>query len=55
VTADLQHPHLLPLFESSEADGLLIEGEVLRGRLQREQQLPVDDTIRLVTLAASAP
>ena len=60
VTANLQHPNLLPLFDSGEADGLLyyvmpyIEGETLRARLQREQQLPVDDVIRLVTLMAAA-
>ena len=60
VTANLQHPHLLPLFDSGDADGLLyyvmpfIEGETLRARLQREQQLPVDDTVRLVTSIAGA-
>ena len=60
VTANLQHPNLLPLFDSGEVDGLLyyvmpyIEGETLRARLQREQQLPVDDTLRLVTLMAGA-
>ena len=60
VTANLQHPNLLPLFDSGEADGLLyyvmpyIDGETLRARLQREQQLPVDDVIRLVTLMAAA-
>ena len=60
VTANLQHPNLLPLFDSGEADGLLyyvmpyIEGETLRGRLRREQQLPVDETIRMVALMANA-
>src|SRR5687767_11239585 len=49
VTANLQHPNLLPLFDSGEADGLLfyvmpfIEGESLRARLERERQLPVAD------------
>src|SRR5437763_11097593 len=49
VTANLQHPSLLPLFDSGECDGLLfyvmpyIEGESLRGRLEREKQLPLDD------------
>src|ERR1700750_1496579 len=48
VTANLQHPNLLPLFDSGEANGLLfyvmpfIEGETLRARLQREKQLPID-------------
>ena len=60
VTANLQHPNLLPLFDSGEADGLLyyvmpyVEGETLRARLQREQQFPVDETVRLVALMAGA-
>ncbi|MEX2153875.1 MAG: serine/threonine-protein kinase, partial [Gemmatimonadaceae bacterium] len=60
VTANLQHPHLLPLFDSGEADGLLfyvmpyIEGESLRARLQREKQLPIDEAIHLATAVASA-
>src|SRR5204863_4435452 len=60
VTANLQHPNLLPLFDSGEADGLLyyvmpyIEGETLRARLEREQQLPVEETVRLVALMAGA-
>jgi serine/threonine-protein kinase len=60
VTANLQHPHLLPLFDSGEANGLLfyvmpfIEGESLRARLDRERQLPVDEAVRLATAVASA-
>ncbi|MEX2284135.1 MAG: protein kinase [Gemmatimonadota bacterium] len=60
VTANLQHPHLLPLFDSGEADGLLfyvmpyVEGESLRARLDREKQLPVDEAIRITVAAASA-
>ena len=60
VTANLHHPNLLPLFDSGAADGMLyyvmpyIEGETLRARLDRERQLPVDETIRLVTLMAGA-
>ncbi len=60
VTANLQHPNLLPLFDSGAADGLLyyvmpyLEGETLRARLDREQQLPVDETLRLVALMAGA-
>ena len=48
TTANLQHPHILPLFDSGEADGFLfcvmpyVEGESLRQRLDRERQLPVD-------------
>ena len=47
TTANLQHPNLLPLFDSGEADGLLyygmpfVEGETLRARIAAEQQLPV--------------
>jgi eukaryotic-like serine/threonine-protein kinase len=60
VTANLQHPNLLPLFDSGEADGLLfyvmpyVEGESLRARLQREKQLPIDDAIRIATAIAGA-
>ena len=60
VTANLQHPNLLPLFDSGATAGLLyyvmpyIEGETLRARLDRETQLPVEDTVRLATLIAGA-
>jgi TolB-like protein/tRNA A-37 threonylcarbamoyl transferase component Bud32/Flp pilus assembly protein TadD len=60
VTANLQHPNLLPLFDSGQADGFLyyvmpyVQGETLRARLERERQLSVDETIRLVTLLANA-
>ena len=60
VTANLQHPHLLPLFDSGEAYGLLfyvmpyVEGESLRARLDREKQLPVDEAIRLTAAVLSA-
>ena len=53
VTANLRHPHILPLFESGEADGFLffvmpfVNGESLRDRLDREKQLPVDEANRL--------
>src|ERR1051325_3698262 len=49
VTANLQHPNLLPLFDSGAAGGFLfhvmpyIEGESLRARLAREKQLPVNE------------
>ena len=60
VTANLQHPHLLPLFDSGEADGLLfyvmpfVDGESLRARLERERQLPVDEAVRIAAAVASA-
>ena len=60
VTANLQHPNLLPLFDSGEAGGLLyyvmpfVEGESLRAKLDREKQLPVDEAIRISVAIASA-
>jgi serine/threonine-protein kinase len=60
TTANLQHPHILPLFDSGEADGFLfyvmpfIDGESLRDRLTREQQLPIADAVRIATEVASA-
>ena len=60
VTANLQHPNLLPLFDSGEAGGLLfyvmpyVEGESLRAKLQREKQLPIDDAIRIAVAVADA-
>ncbi len=60
VTANLQHPNILPLFDSGEANGLLfyvtpyVDGESLRERLSRERQLPVDEAVRLAVGVASA-
>ena len=60
TTAALQHPHILPLHDSGEADSFLfyvmpfIEGESLRDRLNREKQLPVADAVRIATEVASA-
>ncbi|MGH7551424.1 MAG: serine/threonine-protein kinase, partial [Longimicrobiales bacterium] len=60
TTANLQHPHILPLFESGEADGLLyyvmphVAGESLRARLDREHQLPVAEAVRIATAVAHA-
>ncbi len=60
VTANLQHPHILGLIDSGEADGLLyyvmpfVAGESLRARLIRERQLPVEEALRLAREVASA-
>ncbi|MFI5206917.1 MAG: protein kinase, partial [Gemmatimonadales bacterium] len=60
TTANLQHPHILSLFDSGEADGLVfyvmpyVEGESLRERLIREKQLPVDDAVRITREVADA-
>ena len=60
VTANLQHPNLLPLFDSGEANGLLyyvmpfVEGETLRARLDREKQLPVEDALRIAAAIGAA-
>jgi serine/threonine-protein kinase len=58
VTAQLHHPHLVPLFDSGEAGGQLfyvmpyIAGESLRHRLNREQQLPVHEAVRIAVAVA---
>jgi serine/threonine-protein kinase len=60
VTANLQHPNLLPLFDSGAVDGLLyyvmpfIEGESLRHRLDREKQLPVSEAVQIAVGIAKA-
>jgi eukaryotic-like serine/threonine-protein kinase len=60
VTANLQHPNILPLYDSGEADGFLyyvmpvVEGESLRERLDREHQLPVEDVVEIARSVAVA-
>src|SRR2546426_987456 len=60
VTAHLQHPHILGLIDSGEADGLLyyvmpfVEGQSLRDRLNHEKQLPIEDAVRITREVASA-
>ena len=60
VTAHLQHPNILPLFDSGELDGLLfyvmpfVQGESLGARLARDRQLPIDDAVRIAAAVASA-
>ncbi len=60
VTANLQHSHILPLYDSGAADSFLyyvmpyVEGETLRAKLEREKQLGVDDAIALTRAIAGA-
>jgi Tol biopolymer transport system component len=60
TTANLQHPHILALHDSGEADGFLyyvmpyIEGESLRERLERETQLPIDEALNIGMKVAAA-
>src|SRR5712691_859157 len=60
LTAQLQHPHILTLIDSGEADGFLyyvmpyVEGESLRQHLEREAQLPLDEALRITRVIASA-
>src|SRR3989454_1031285 len=60
IAAGLTHPHILPLHDSGQADGFLyyvmpfVEGESLRGRLEREQQLPLEDALQITRQVADA-
>ena len=60
IAAQLQHPHILPLLDSGEADGFLffvmpyIKGQSLRERLAREGELPVHEAMRLLTEVVDA-
>ena len=60
TTANLQHPHILPLFDSGEAEEFLfyvmpyVEGESLRDKLDREKQLGVQDSLSLTRKVADA-
>ena len=60
TTASLQHPHILPLFDSGEAGGFLfyvmpyVEGETLKERIERDKQLPVDEAVAIATAVANA-
>ena len=60
TTANLQHPHILPLHDSGEAGGAVfyvmpyVEGESLRDRLTRDRQLPIDDAVRIAREVLSA-
>ena len=60
IAARLQHPHILPLYDSGRADGLLfyvmpyVEGESLRDRLEREKQLSLEDALKITAEVANA-
>src|SRR5688572_20810223 len=60
IAAQLTHPHILPLHDSGETEGLLyyvmpfVDGESLRDRLTRERQLPLEDALRITRETASA-
>ena len=60
VTANLQHPNILPLYDSGNADGFLyyvmplLEGETLRAKLDREHQLRVEEAIEIAKAVAAA-
>jgi TolB-like protein/Flp pilus assembly protein TadD len=60
VAAGLSHPHILPLHDSGDADGLLyyvmpyVEGETLRDRLERERQMPVEAAVAIAGDIAEA-
>jgi len=60
IAANLNHPHILPLHDSGEADDLLyyvmpfVEGESLRDKLNRERQLSIDDALRITCEVADA-
>ena len=60
IAAGLVHPHILPLYDSGDAEGLLyhvtpcITGETLRDRLKREKYLPVEEAVRITAEVADA-
>ncbi|MGH7581794.1 MAG: protein kinase domain-containing protein [Gemmatimonadales bacterium] len=60
IAAQLQHPHILPLLDSGEADGFLyyvmpyVTGQSLRERIAREGELPIHEAVRLITQVVDA-
>ena len=61
LAARLNHPHILPLYDSGETQGFLyyvmpyVEGESLRERLERERQIPIAEAVHHAKAIASAP
>jgi serine/threonine protein kinase/tetratricopeptide (TPR) repeat protein len=60
MAAKLNHPHILPLYDSGECNGFVyfvmpvMQGQTLRNRLEAERTLPVDDAVRIATEVADA-
>ncbi len=60
TTANLQHPHILPLFDSGQAESFLyyvmpyVTGDSLRDRINRDKQLPVDEAVAIARKVAGA-
>src|SRR3989454_8855710 len=60
TAARLNHPHILPLYDSGEADGFLyyvmpyVEGESVRDRLNRDKQLPIEEAVTIASEVAGA-
>src|SRR5437660_2746208 len=60
LCARLQHPHILSVYDSGDAQGQLwftmpyVEGETLRSRLSREKQIPIEDALRITSEVADA-
>jgi serine/threonine-protein kinase len=60
IAARLSHPHIMPVYDSGEAEGLLyyvmphVEGESLRDRLEREERMEVEEALQITREVASA-
>ena len=58
LSAGLQHPHIVPVYDSGEVDGLLyyvmpfVEGESLGERIRRDGSLPIDEAVQIIEEAA---